>query len=91
MFAGPAARCLKRESHNALDSVAGEDRDFSRDGPGFVQMGSSTVAGILPLTVFPYDDPVQITCLAIAERGGGATEDSSRTDVGILLERLAKG
>lgn len=47
LFPRPAARRLKREPHDALHAVPGEDRDFCRDGPCFAGVRNTAVARVL--------------------------------------------
>jgi hypothetical protein len=49
------------------------------------------VAGVFALAVLANDDPVKIFLAAVAEGGGGASQDSGGAHVGILLEGLAEG
>lgn len=52
-------------------------------------MAPSPVPGILALGILTYDDPIEITGLAITEGGPGPAEDLGWTYIGVLLKRLA--
>lgn len=90
-LAGPAPRCLEREAHDALDTVAGEHGDLGGRLPGLSAVRAPALPCVLALAVFADDDPVQVAGLAVAERGGRPAKDLGGADVGVLLEALADG
>jgi hypothetical protein len=46
-------------------------------------------AGIFALRVFADDHPVEFLAVNVAQRAGDAGQDAGRTDIGVLIERLA--
>ena len=50
---------------------------------------AAAYAGIFALGVLAHDDPVEFRTGDMAQRAGDARQDAGRTNVGILIERLA--
>lgn len=59
---------LKRKPHNTLNSMARENRRLCSYFPWESTVRTSSLSGIFPLTVLPYNHPVQVAGGAVSER-----------------------
>src|ERR1700744_3297215 len=46
-------------------------------------------AGVLPFSIFPNDNPIQVFCPAMFQRGFDAGQNARRPYIGVLIEALA--
>ena len=82
---------LKRKSHDPFDSDACKNGDFGRDGMGRMAVRSASVAGVFAFAILPHDDPVEIVRAAFCKRRSNTPQDTGRTDVDVLVKRIADG
>ena len=80
---------FQRETLDALDPVAGEDRDVDADLLGQPLMGAAADAGIFALGILAHDDPVEIARPDARQRASDARQHAGGAQIGVLVETLA--
>ena len=77
------------ESEDALHAGASHDRDVGRDLYRETAMDAPADARIFAFRVFAYDHPVEFRTVHAPQRAGYPWQNTSRANVGVLVERLA--
>lgn len=88
-LAGTLLGSLKGKSDNALNTVSAENGSFGGNFPRLATVRATTLTSVFAFAVLTNNDPVEITGLGIAKRRLSTTEDASRANISVLLERLA--
>lgn len=90
-LSGPLLGCLESEPDKPFDAVAGKDGYFGGNLPGLADVRATAMTSIFAFAVLADNDPVEVASLAVAKRRLSALENSSWSNIGVLLERLADG
>ena len=83
------ARERKGEAEDPLDADARHDRDVGRDLDRQAAMHASADPGIFALGILAHDHPVELRTGHMAQRALNPGQYASRTNIGVLVERLA--
>jgi len=71
--------------------MARENRNLDGGFPRLIHVAAASVAGVFAFGVLADDHPVQVSDLAVAERGLSSAEDFGGAYIGVLLQGLADG
>ncbi|MCY1446484.1 hypothetical protein D9M71_630560 [compost metagenome] len=86
MFLRAALGQVIGELENAVDANAGHDGLLQHDFPLGAREHLAADAGIFAFGVFPHDPEVDVTGLAIGQRGLDARHQAARAQVDVLVE-----